>query len=120
MLLVPAGLFGMVYLGCVQFAMYNMLFPRLFPSIRVFADLPLRAKLRDRAGISTCFKQIGLDMTSSTLLYFPCFYTFQAGFPNTGNSEPVYIKQSLFGNEEDLEIYLMRRSPPFFVIYFWF
>ena len=45
-------LFGAVYLGGVQYAMYVEGFKRLFPAMERFCNLSFRAKLKDREGQS--------------------------------------------------------------------
>ena len=68
-------LFGAVYLGGVQYAMYVEGFKRLFPAMERFCNLSFRAKLKDREGIKSLLQQIGLDFVIiQPLLYWPAFY----------------------------------------------
>ena len=69
------GLFGLVYLGGIQYAIYVPLFSRLFPSAASFTAKTLRQKLRDRIGMLNVIKQTALDqLVHHPFLYFPCFY----------------------------------------------
>merc|ERR1719399_1520071 len=71
--------FGAVYLGCVQFVLYTKVWPMLFPSIRAFADLPIRVKLRDWNGMMIGFKQLGVDtFLHNPFIYYPFFYSLQS------------------------------------------
>ena len=68
-------LFGAIYLGAVQYAIYVEGFKRLFPAMERFCSLGLRAKLKDIEGIKSLFMQIGLDFVLiQPLLYWPAFY----------------------------------------------
>ena len=68
-------LFGAIYLGAVQYAIYVEGFKRLFPAMERFCSLGLKAKLKDIEGIKSLFFQIGLDFVLiQPLLYWPAFY----------------------------------------------
>lgn len=70
--------FGSVYLGGVQYALYSMLFPRIFPYAKKWVELPLRQKLRDRRGLRTLAGQVVLDCAvHNPFLYIPVFYCFK-------------------------------------------
>lgn len=51
-------LFGFVYLGGVQYALYVPLFGRLFPNAASFAAKPIVEKIRDGPGIKSLFSQV--------------------------------------------------------------
>ena len=53
-------------------------FKRLFPSIEVFTNAPLMAKLRDTKGIMALFAQTALDLSVLIGIYLPTFYVFKA------------------------------------------
>lgn len=55
------ALYGLLYLGVVQYALWAVLFPRLFPSAAAFAALPFAAKLRDGAGQRAVLGQLAID-----------------------------------------------------------
>mmetsp|Transcript_14406 Transcript_14406/g.25908 ORF Transcript_14406/g.25908 Transcript_14406/m.25908 type:complete len:418 (-) Transcript_14406:71-1324(-) len=72
------GLFGLFYLGGIQYILYVPIFKRLFPKAEEFAMKPLAEKLQDRSGQLTMLKQVFLDQCiHHPLLYFPCFYTMK-------------------------------------------
>ena len=71
------SIFGAVYCGCIQYVLWISVFKRLFPAMERFSQLPLRAKFRDRAGLSALWKQILIDNTIYTcVFYIPTFYFF--------------------------------------------
>ena len=77
------GLFGLVYLGGIQYAIYVPLFSRLFPTAASFTAKTLRQKLRDRIGMLNVIKQTALDqLVHHPFLYFPCFYWTKVVFQN--------------------------------------
>lgn len=51
-------LFGFVYLGGVQYALYVPVFSRLFPNAASFAAKPISEKIRDVPGIRSLFSQV--------------------------------------------------------------
>ena len=67
---------GALYLGGVQYFIYNILFPRiLFPSAAAFVAKPLSQRLRDPAGLLTVCKQVALDQfVHHPFVLFPAFY----------------------------------------------
>jgi glycine cleavage system regulatory protein len=69
------GLFGLVYLGGVQYAIYVPGFRRLFPLAEKFAAMSLREKIHNRKGIFSMVAQVFLDQClHHPLMYFPAFY----------------------------------------------
>ena len=69
------GLWGLGYLGGVQYFLYSFAFPRAFPGAVKFIEAPLRAKLRDRQGMVTLAKQVGFDqLLHHPFVLFPAFY----------------------------------------------
>jgi len=72
------GLFGLLYLGGVQYALYVPVFRRLFPHAESFATKSLSAKLKDTAGQITMVKQVFLDQCiHHPFMYFPTFYAMK-------------------------------------------
>ena len=53
--------YGLIYLGMVQYVLYAAIFPALFPGAAAFANLPLAAKLADRAGMRAVLWQVAID-----------------------------------------------------------
>jgi len=69
------ALFGGVYLGGVQYAIYVPFFTRIFPKAESFAAKPFKRKLKDSAGLLQLAAQVVLgQFVFDPLLYFPCFY----------------------------------------------
>ena len=69
------GLWGLGYLGGVQYFLYTFAFPRAFPGVVKFVEAPLRAKLRDSQGLKTLIKQVGFDQfVHHPFVVFPAFY----------------------------------------------
>lgn len=83
------GSFGLVYLGCVQYWVYSVLFPRyMFPRAAAFVQQPFRLKMRDFAGQRTVAYQVAMDMlVHGPFMYYPAFYVLKEGvesrFANT-------------------------------------
>mmetsp|Transcript_1727 Transcript_1727/g.3334 ORF Transcript_1727/g.3334 Transcript_1727/m.3334 type:complete len:414 (+) Transcript_1727:300-1541(+) len=72
------GMFGLFYLGGVQYCLYVPVFKRLFPAAESFATKPIKDKLADTAGQITMLKQVFLDQcVHHPLLYFPVFYAMK-------------------------------------------
>ena len=63
------AIYGLIYLGCVQYLLYSVVFPRIFPRAATFAALPFAAKLRDLPGQRTVICQVALDQG----LHWPFF-----------------------------------------------
>jgi len=86
------GLFGLFYLGGVQYFLYVNVFGRLFPKAEAFATKPISQKLRDTAGQITMIKQVVLDQAvHHPILYFPCFYLMKEVVMG-GKPEDAYKK----------------------------
>ena len=75
------ALFGFVSCGCVQYAVYMKLFPRLFPLSSRFADRSIREKLQhavrrpDPRLWREIVGQVAVDQLGhSPFLYLPAFY----------------------------------------------
>lgn len=69
------ALFGLGYLGGVQYSIYVPFFSRLFPGAASYAAAPLSAKIKDVAGTRNMLMQVGLDQfVHHPLMYFPAFY----------------------------------------------
>ena len=79
------ALYGLVYLGAVQYLLYSVLFPRLFPRAAAFAALPLAAKLSDRAGQAAVVQQVLLDQgVHWPLMAIPAFHVFKGAGERRG------------------------------------
>lgn len=77
--------FGFAYLGGLQYWIYVHVFARLFPAMRRFSTLPVREKLRDRAGMRALGGQIAADfLVVQPLFYWPTFYLFKQYIQQTG------------------------------------
>ena len=70
------AMWGALYLGGVQYFIYNILLPRwLFPSAAAYVAKPVAERLKDRAGQITVVKQVALDQfIHHPFILFPCFY----------------------------------------------
>ena len=69
------ALFGLVYLGGVQYSIYVPLFSRMFPNAAAYAAAPLASKVKDVAGTRNMITQVILDQfVHHPLMYFPAFY----------------------------------------------
>ena len=72
------GIYGALYLGCVQYGLFVKLYPRLLPLASGFAAAPLASKLRDHRGLASVLLQVGLDQGLHwPLSAIPCFYLFK-------------------------------------------
>lgn len=72
------ALYGLLYLGLMQSALYAIVFPALFPGAAAFADLPLAAKLADHAGQRDVLCQVAIDQGLHwPLLAIPAFHVFK-------------------------------------------
>lgn len=72
------ALYGLLYLGFVQYGIYSILFPKLFPLAHSFAALPLAEKLVDRAGQRTVLMQVILDQGIHWPIFaIPAFHIFK-------------------------------------------
>lgn len=72
------GLFGLVYLGGVQYSLYVPIFGRMFPQAAAFAAKPLRMKVKDVEGMKNVLKQVFIDQcVHHPLMYFPAFYAIR-------------------------------------------
>ena len=52
------ALFGLVYLGGVQYSIYVPLFSRMFPNAAAYAAAPLASKVKDVAGTRNMITQV--------------------------------------------------------------
>ena len=72
------ALYGLTYLGAVQFLLYSVYFPRIFPRAAAFAALSFGSKLKDHAGQLTVLSQVALDQGLHwPLLAIPAFHLFK-------------------------------------------
>eukprot|EP00040_Diaphanoeca_grandis_P029815 m.175373 g.175373 ORF g.175373 m.175373 type:complete len:274 (+) comp31815_c0_seq1:270-1091(+) len=71
--------FGFWYCGIWQYGVYVIGFARLFPRMGAFAQLSIRAKLKDVAGLKMLAGQVALDiLVINPVLYWPTFYLFKS------------------------------------------
>ena len=69
------GVFGFVWMGGFQYFFYARLLTSLFPRAAAFAAKPMRAKLRDRAGIASVFGQLFVEQALYTpFVFYPVYY----------------------------------------------
>jgi len=100
-------LWGAVYLGGVQYFVYNTLFTRvLFPSAGKFVAKPFRQKLADTAGQVTVVKQVFLDQfVHHPFVLFPAFYTtkqFMEDGKFDGSTVPIALQKYAQNYQADL------------------
>jgi len=83
------AMFGLIYVGAMQWILYVTLLTWLFPEAMIFANSPMAAKLVDRTGQLDMLGQILVDnLFFNVFIYFPAFYIVKSivqGFP-TGES----------------------------------
>jgi len=69
------AVFGLVYVGMVQWFLYVTFFTKVFPDAIIFANLPLPDKLQDKMGQFDLIGQVFYDNFIFTcFIYFPLFY----------------------------------------------
>ncbi|KAJ1427796.1 hypothetical protein B484DRAFT_450162 [Ochromonadaceae sp. CCMP2298] len=68
-------IFGAVFSGAWQYALFVKIMPRVIPGAFAFAAKPIREKIKDLPGmkgvLQQCFVENGIN---NPVLYFPCFY----------------------------------------------
>ena len=70
--------YGLCYLGLVQYWLFVLAFPALFPSAAMFAALPLAAKLGDHRGQRAVVCQVALDQAIHWPFFaIPMFHIFK-------------------------------------------
>lgn len=69
--------FGALYSGGLQYAIFINGFSRWFPASVRFASLSLPQKLRDVPGLKDLGKQISVHAAMSTFLYLPLYYVIK-------------------------------------------
>ena len=75
-----------MYLGGVQYLLFNKLYPRVLPRASAFAAKPFTAKLQDTRGLAAVLAQVGLDQGFHwPLCAIPAFYLFKGW----GEGEPA-------------------------------
>lgn len=78
------ALFGLTYLGGVQWLVHVKLYAYLFPTMTTFTQLSFAEKLRHRAGLWGAAKQVAFDVGFHLpFMYFPAFYTLKAALQQT-------------------------------------
>ena len=84
------GLWGLAYLGGVQYCLYSFVFPRAFPGAVKFIEAPLRAKLRDTQGMLTVAKQVFFDQfIHHPFVLFPTFYLVKGAVESDSPTESL-------------------------------
>lgn len=82
------AVFGLLYIGMVQWFFYVNLFSILCPDALTFANQPLASKLSDRVGQFDLLMQVLVDqLVINPFFYFPTFYVVKEVFI-TGNLGP--------------------------------
>jgi hypothetical protein len=72
------ALFGALYLGGVQYALFVKIYPRLLPLASTYAAMNWRAKLADGRGFASVLAQVALDQGLHwPFAAIPCFYLFK-------------------------------------------
>jgi hypothetical protein len=72
-------LFGALFNGVWQYALFVKMMPRIVPGAFAFARKPLREKIKDKEGIKGVLLQNFVENgINNPVLYFPCFYTTKA------------------------------------------
>ena len=95
------ALFGLGYLGGVQYAIYVPLFQRLFPGAAAYAAAPLAQKVKDVAGTRNMLAQVFLDQfVHHPFMYFPAFYCLKEVVQ--GNAPEEGLKRYSKNYKEDL------------------
>jgi len=88
--------FGFAYLGCFQWYLLINMYSKWFPTMKHFAALPLREKLRCKQGLIEGVKMVVFDVVvHSPMIYFPSYYTLKefVGGPSWNPSE--WVKDGL-------------------------
>mmetsp|Transcript_15734 Transcript_15734/g.46946 ORF Transcript_15734/g.46946 Transcript_15734/m.46946 type:complete len:192 (-) Transcript_15734:22-597(-) len=114
--------FGFLFLGCWQFSLYNILFPRMFPSVEGFLTMPLRERLRDGRGLRCVGYQVLIEnFGNNVCLYFPCFYSVQAWYEGRDAAYGLRKFQSNFRDDaaEILEFWVPVQTCNFFLSPLW-
>ena len=88
--------FGFAYLGCFQWYLLINKYSKWFPTMKQFASLPLREKLRCKQGLIEGVKMVVFDVVvHSPMIYFPSYYTLKE-FVGGSSWNPVYwVKNGL-------------------------
>ena len=69
------GLFGVCYLGGVQYAVFNKILPRMWPRAEVFAARSPAGKARDAKGVRSLIGLVATEQLIHTpLVFLPAFY----------------------------------------------
>ena len=80
------AMYGALYLGGVQYALFMRVYPRILPLASRFAAAPVAAKLRDGRGLASVVAQVALDQGIHwPFCAIPCFYLFKS----LGEGEPL-------------------------------
>jgi hypothetical protein len=93
---VAFALFGLLYIGLMQWVLYVTILTSLFPDAMMFANAPWSVKLADTVGQLDMAGQILVDnMIFNVFIYFPAFYLLKAIVQGTDASFIERARQGL-------------------------
>ena len=88
--------FGFAYLGCFQWYLLINKYSKWFPTMKHFAALPLREKLRCKQGLIEGVKMVIFDVVvHSPMIYFPSYYTLKEFVGGSSWSPTDWVKYGL-------------------------
>ena len=88
--------FGFAYLGCFQWYLLINKYSKWFPTMKQFAALPLREKLRCQQGLVEAVKMVAFDvLVHSPIIYFPSYYTLKEFVGGSSWSPLDWVKDGL-------------------------
>lgn len=88
--------FGFAYLGCFQWYLLINKYSKWFPTMKHFAALPLREKLRCKQGLIEGVKMVIFDVVvHSPMIYFPSYYTLKEFVGGSSWSPTDWVKDGL-------------------------
>ena len=88
--------FGFAYLGCFQWYLLINTYSKWFPTMKHFAALPLREKLRCKQGLIEGVKMVIFDVVvHSPMIYFPSYYTLKEFVGGSSWNPTDWVKDGL-------------------------
>ena len=88
--------FGFAYLGCFQWYLLINKYSKWFPTMKHFASLPLREKLRCKQGLAEGVKMVVFDVVvHSPMIYFPSYYTLKEFVGGSSWNPKDWVKDGL-------------------------
>ena len=88
--------FGFAYLGCFQWYLLINKYSKWFPTMKHFAALPLREKLRCKQGLIEGVKMVIFDVVvHSPMIYFPSYYTLKEFVGGSSWNPTDWVKDGL-------------------------